>query len=79
MAFNAMTISFPQDKMTLRVPVTRASISGLRTLANKTSINEVYNFSEDDELEFLIKRISTTSGNATLIPNQIRLDMLRVA
>ena len=36
-------ISFPQEKMTLRVPVTRASISGLRTLANKTSINEVYN------------------------------------
>lgn len=36
-------ISFPQDKMTLRVPVARAATSGLRTLASKTSINEVYN------------------------------------
>lgn len=36
-------ISFPQDKMTLRVPVSRASISGLRALASKASINEVYN------------------------------------
>ena len=36
-------ISFPQDKMTLRVPVSRATVSGLRTLANKSSVNEVYN------------------------------------
>lgn len=35
-------ISFPQDKMTLRVPVSRASTSGLRGLANKTSITAVY-------------------------------------
>ena len=35
-------ISFPQDKMTLRVPVSRATVSGLRTLANKSSVNEVY-------------------------------------
>lgn len=35
-------ISFPQDKMTLRVPVSKATVSGLRTLANKNSINEVY-------------------------------------
>jgi len=35
-------ISFPQDKMTLRVPVSKATVSGLRTLANKSSINEVY-------------------------------------
>lgn len=35
-------ISFPQDKMTLRVPVSKATASGLRTLANKSSINEVY-------------------------------------
>ena len=35
-------ISFPQDKMTLRVPVSRATVSGLRTLANKNSVNEVY-------------------------------------
>ncbi|MDG1437285.1 MAG: CarD family transcriptional regulator [Rickettsiaceae bacterium] len=36
-------ISFPQDKMTLRVPVSRSTSSGLRTLATKTSITEVYN------------------------------------
>lgn len=36
-------ISFPQDKMTLRVPVSRAVASGLRILANKASITEVYN------------------------------------
>jgi len=35
-------ISFPQDKMTLRVPVNRASAVGLRTLINKTDIHEVY-------------------------------------
>lgn len=35
-------ISFPQDKMTLRIPVSKATVSGLRTLANKSSINEVY-------------------------------------
>jgi len=36
-------ISFPHDKMTLRVPVARASASGLRGLASKSDINEVYN------------------------------------
>lgn len=35
-------ISFPQDKMTLRVPVSRASTVGLRTLVNKSDIHEVY-------------------------------------
>jgi CarD family transcriptional regulator len=35
-------ISFPQDKMTLRVPVSRASAVGLRTLINKSDIHEVY-------------------------------------
>jgi CarD family transcriptional regulator len=35
-------ISFPQNKMTLRVPVNRASAVGLRTLVNKTDIHEVY-------------------------------------
>jgi CarD family transcriptional regulator len=35
-------ISFPQDKMTLRVPVNRAGVSGLRTLVNKSDVNEVY-------------------------------------
>jgi len=36
-------ISFPHDKMTLRVPVSRVKISGLRTLVNKNDINKVYN------------------------------------
>lgn len=35
-------ISFPQDKMTLRVPVSRAAASGLRTLAGQSDISEVY-------------------------------------
>ena len=35
-------ISFPQDKMILRVPVNRASAVGLRTLINKNDIHEVY-------------------------------------
>lgn len=35
-------ISFPQDKMTLRVPVNRAASSGLRTLCTKVDINNVY-------------------------------------
>lgn len=36
-------ISFPQDKMTLRVPVSRAAAIGLRTLVSKGDIQEVYN------------------------------------
>ena len=36
-------ISFPHDKMTLRVPVSRATASGLRTLATKSDVNNVYN------------------------------------
>lgn len=35
-------ISFPQDKMTLRVPVNRAVAIGLRTLVNKSDVHEVY-------------------------------------
>ena len=35
-------ISFPQDKMTLRVPVNRAAAVGLRTLVNKSDVHEVY-------------------------------------
>jgi CarD family transcriptional regulator len=35
-------ISFPQDKMTLRVPVSRAAISGLRTLTNKCELTKIY-------------------------------------
>jgi len=36
-------ISFTQDKMTLRVPVNRASSSGLRSLADKGDIEKIYN------------------------------------
>lgn len=35
-------ISFPQDKMTLRVPVNRAAASGLRPLADKSDIEKIY-------------------------------------
>ena len=35
-------IHFSQDKMTLRVPVSRASGSGLRALVDKTDIHKVY-------------------------------------
>ena len=35
-------ISFPQDKMVLRVPVSRAAASGLRGLASKCSVDAVY-------------------------------------
>ncbi len=40
-------ISFPHDKMTLRVPVSRATASGLRTLATKSAVNNVYNILND--------------------------------
>ncbi|MBA2629302.1 MAG: CarD family transcriptional regulator, partial [Rickettsiaceae bacterium] len=40
-------ISFPHDKMTLRVPVSRATASGLRTLATKSDVNSVYNILND--------------------------------
>lgn len=35
-------ISFPQDKMTLRVPVTRATSSGLRALVDDNAIEQIY-------------------------------------
>lgn len=35
-------ISFPHDKMTLRVPLSRAEASGLRTLATKKDVSCVY-------------------------------------
>lgn len=35
-------ISFPQDKMTLRVPVNRVSATGLRSLVDKEDIKKVY-------------------------------------
>ena len=40
-------ISFPHDKMTLRVPVSRATASGLRTLATESDVNNVYNILND--------------------------------
>lgn len=42
MKLEVYVISFPQDKMTLRVPVSRAAASGLRGLASKTSVDAVY-------------------------------------
>ncbi len=35
-------ISFPQNKMTLKVPVNRVDATGLRTLITKAEINNVY-------------------------------------
>ncbi|WP_341757119.1 MULTISPECIES: CarD family transcriptional regulator [unclassified Candidatus Tisiphia] len=35
-------ISFPQDKMILKVPVNRAAISGLRKLVSKTDLAIIY-------------------------------------
>ena len=35
-------IDFPKEKMTLRVPVSRAKAAGLRTLVNKKDITNVY-------------------------------------
>lgn len=42
MKLEVYVISFPQDKMTLKVPVSRASAAGLRTLVTKSAINDVY-------------------------------------
>ena len=35
-------ISFPQDKMILKVPVNRATVSGLRKLVSKTDLSLIY-------------------------------------
>ncbi|MFK7973580.1 MAG: CarD family transcriptional regulator [Rickettsiaceae bacterium] len=35
-------ISFPHDKMVLRVPVARATASGLRPLSTQTNVSKVY-------------------------------------
>jgi CarD family transcriptional regulator len=35
-------ISFLQDKMTLRVPVNRASASGLRAISNRSDVDKIY-------------------------------------
>ncbi len=35
-------ILFPQDKMTLKVPINRATAAGLRTLVNKDDVTKIY-------------------------------------
>jgi CarD family transcriptional regulator len=35
-------VSFPQNKMTLKVPVNRATASGLRMLASKDDLSKIY-------------------------------------
>lgn len=35
-------VSFPQDKMVLKVPVLRAGLSGLRSISDKTEVNKIY-------------------------------------
>lgn len=35
-------VDFPQDKLTLKVPVSRAAASGLRALANKNDLDTIY-------------------------------------
>lgn len=35
-------VSFPEDKMTLKVPIFRAESSGLRPLVDSSAVNEVY-------------------------------------
>ncbi len=42
MELKVYAISFPQDKMILRVPVNRAQTSGLRGISDKTNINKVF-------------------------------------
>lgn len=42
MTMEVYVISFPQDKMTLRVPVSRAEQSGLRALSTKDDVQLVY-------------------------------------
>ncbi len=39
---NVYVINFPQDKMTLRIPVSRANSSGLRGVINKDDLEKVY-------------------------------------
>lgn len=41
-AIKVYVVSFPQDKMTLRVPVSRATVSGLRAITNKNDLNKIY-------------------------------------
>lgn len=45
---------------------------------NTLGIDENFDFVATDTIEILVKRSSTTSGNATLVPNQIVLELTRV-
>ena len=42
MELKVYAISFPQDKMVLRVPVNRAQTSGLRGISDKTNVDKVF-------------------------------------
>ncbi len=42
MELQVYVISFPQDKMVLRVPVTRGIASGLRALVHKNEVSKIY-------------------------------------
>jgi CarD family transcriptional regulator len=42
MELRVYVVSFPQDKMTLKVPVNRAAAAGLRTLSNKGDLSRIY-------------------------------------
>ncbi len=47
MTLEVYVISFPHDKMTLKVPVSRAASSGLRAISNQEDINKVYEILND--------------------------------
>jgi CarD family transcriptional regulator len=47
MSIDVYVISFPHNKMTLRVPISRASATGLRHLSSKEDIEAVYNILND--------------------------------
>lgn len=42
MELQVYAISFPQDKMVLRVPVTRSATSGLRPLVDQSDLTKIY-------------------------------------
>jgi CarD family transcriptional regulator len=41
-AMQVYVISFPNDKMTLKVPVSRASVSGLRSILTEKDVSSIY-------------------------------------
>ncbi len=42
MELQVYVVSFPQDKMTLKVPVSRAKTSGLRSLVSKGDLSQIF-------------------------------------